>query len=151
MGIIEGKASLADVKSLAQRQAHPALPASRSLFPVHFCEPPPGVPSSRLHQIRYVAIVIVIDGTGLFCKTGMFLTCSGFRLFIPSGELAEEVFNHRLFEGRTDERGRVRLVCDGLGNFTRDDPASHDGLGNSTRDDPCISIYQPQGGNDPTC
>ena len=53
------------MKSLAQRQAHPALPASRSLFPVHFCEPPTGVPSSRLHHIRYVAIVIVIDGTGL--------------------------------------------------------------------------------------
>ena len=64
------------------------------------------------------------------------MTCSGFRLFSPSGELAEEVFNHRLFEGRTDGRGRVRLVCDGLGNSTRDDPASHDGLGNSTRDNP---------------
>ena len=35
-GLIEGKASLTDVKSLAQRQAHPALPASRSLFPVQF-------------------------------------------------------------------------------------------------------------------
>ena len=90
-GFIEGKASLTDVKSLAQKQAHPALLASRSLFPVHFCEPPPGVPSSRLHHFRYVAIVIVIDGTGLFCETGMFLrctpmTCTGFRLFSPSGE-----------------------------------------------------------------
>ena len=90
-GFIEGKATLTDVKSFAQRQAHPALPASRSLFPVHFCEPPPGVPSSRLHHFRYVAIVIVIDGTGLFWKTGMFLrctpmTCTGFRLFSPSGE-----------------------------------------------------------------
>ena len=74
------------------------------------------------------------------------MTCSEFRLFSPSGELEEEVFNHRLFEGRTDGRGRVRLVGnstrddpashDGLGNSTRDDPASHDGLGNSTRDDP---------------
>ena len=41
--------------------------------------------------------------------------------------LAEEVFNRRLFEGRTDGRGRVRSVCDGLGNSTRDDSASQKG------------------------
>ena len=57
-GLIEGKASLADVESLAQRQAHPALPASRSLFPVHFCEPPPGV--LRLVYIKSAMLLLLL-------------------------------------------------------------------------------------------
>ena len=39
--------------------------------------------------------------------------------------------------------------CDGLGNSTRDDPASRDGLGHSTRDVPASQAGTPRKGDQP--
>ena len=53
-----------------------------------------------------IVIVIVIGGTSLLCKTGNVgeMHSNALVRLSPSGEFAQEDFNHRWFESRTDGR-----------------------------------------------